>query len=152
MIRNKYPGRCFGCRVSVSAQAGWLLGKSDGGYWQIQCDTCYFGEAQAERQVELPCAEPPPRQASSFDESDLHADWIHSMLWNMLASRRQQSIVKPLRVLGLTPPVTAEKLKIAYRLSALKTHPDRGGSAEAFIAVQSAYEAALKVVGREVAV
>jgi hypothetical protein len=46
--------------------------------------------------------------------------------------------------LGLKPRATLIEIKRAYRLRALETHPDRGGSAEAFRKLQTAYEAALK--------
>jgi len=48
------------------------------------------------------------------------------------------------QLLGLEPSATLSEIKRAYRARALATHPDRGGSAEAFRAVHSAYEAALK--------
>ena len=48
------------------------------------------------------------------------------------------------QTLGLEPKATLAEIKQAYRACALRTHPDRGGSAEEFRAVQSAYEAALK--------
>ena len=43
-------------------------------------------------------------------------------------------------VLGLTPRASDEEVKRAYRSKALETHPDRGGSAEAFRAVHAAFE------------
>lgn len=46
--------------------------------------------------------------------------------------------------LGLTPSATLLEIKHAYRKRALETHPDRGGTDEAFRAVQAAYESALK--------
>ncbi len=46
--------------------------------------------------------------------------------------------------LGLKPRATVLEIKRAYRLRALEAHPDRGGSAEAFRKLQSAYESALK--------
>jgi hypothetical protein len=48
------------------------------------------------------------------------------------------------QTLGLEPGATLAEIKQAYRARALQTHPDRGGSADAFRAVHSAYEAALK--------
>jgi hypothetical protein len=48
------------------------------------------------------------------------------------------------QTLGLGPKATLLEIKQAYRAGALRAHPDRGGSAEAFRALQSAYEAALK--------
>ena len=48
------------------------------------------------------------------------------------------------QTLGLEPGATLAEIKQAYRARALQTHPDRGGSDEAFRAVQSAYESALK--------
>lgn len=47
-------------------------------------------------------------------------------------------------VLGLPPRSNAEDIKRAYRKRALEVHPDRGGDSAAFVALQSAYEAALK--------
>jgi hypothetical protein len=44
--------------------------------------------------------------------------------------------------LGVPPSATDEEVKRAYRQRALETHPDRGGDAEAFRAVQRAYEVA----------
>lgn len=43
-------------------------------------------------------------------------------------------------ILGLAPGATDEEVKRAYRSRALATHPDRGGSAEAFRAVHAAFE------------
>lgn len=47
------------------------------------------------------------------------------------------------QTLGLEPNATLTEIKRAYRLRALETHPDRGGTAEEFRKVQSAYERAL---------
>jgi len=47
------------------------------------------------------------------------------------------------QTLGLTPQATLAEIKQAYRVRALETHPDRGGSDDAFRAVHSAYESAL---------
>lgn len=46
-------------------------------------------------------------------------------------------------ILGIPEGSTAVEVKRAYRGRALVTHPDRGGDADAFRAVQRAYEAAL---------
>ena len=46
--------------------------------------------------------------------------------------------------LGLKPNATLPEIKRAYRLRALEVHPDRGGSDEAFRALHSAYESALR--------
>jgi hypothetical protein len=43
-------------------------------------------------------------------------------------------------VLGVSPAATPIELLRAYRKRALETHPDRGGEASAFRAVQAAYE------------
>ena len=42
-------------------------------------------------------------------------------------------------VLGLSKDASADEIKKAYRLKALKTHPDKGGDVEAFKAISSAY-------------
>src|SRR4051812_3755330 len=44
--------------------------------------------------------------------------------------------------LGITARATADDLKRAFRQQALATHPDRGGDAEAFRQVQSAFKEA----------
>jgi len=44
--------------------------------------------------------------------------------------------------LGITARATADELKRAFRQRALATHPDRGGDAEAFRHVQSAFKEA----------
>ena len=48
-----------------------------------------------------------------------------------------------LQILGLTFPFTLQDLKRAYRKKALETHPDSGGTAEAFRSVHNAYQALL---------
>jgi len=50
------------------------------------------------------------------------------------------------KLLGLSRPFTRERLDAAYREQARKTHPDRGGSADAFRAVQWAFEQGLRYV------
>lgn len=47
-------------------------------------------------------------------------------------------------VMGLQPPVTSDELRLQYRRLCQKHHPDRGGDAQAFRAVQAAY-ARLKI-------
>jgi hypothetical protein len=46
---------------------------------------------------------------------------------------------KPREVLGLPDFFTVEQLQAAYRQKARELHPDRGGTHEAFLAVQEAY-------------
>ncbi len=50
--------------------------------------------------------------------------------------------------LGITARATAEDLKRAFRQRALATHPDRGGDAEAFRQVQSAFKEAQRRIAR----
>jgi hypothetical protein len=47
---------------------------------------------------------------------------------------------EPYEVLGLSAAATWTEIKAAYRKCASKTHPDHGGSAEAFCRVREAYE------------
>ncbi|MFC3853110.1 DNA-J related domain-containing protein [Salinispirillum marinum] len=47
-------------------------------------------------------------------------------------------------VMGLQPPVTSDELRLQYRRLCQKHHPDRGGDAQTFRAVQAAY-ARLKI-------
>ena len=48
-----------------------------------------------------------------------------------------------LQILGLTFPFTLQELKSAYRRRAIETHPDNGGTAEAFRSVHTAYQTLL---------
>jgi hypothetical protein len=48
------------------------------------------------------------------------------------------------QTLGLPVSATVSEIKSAYKKRALEVHPDRGGSAETFRALQSAYESALQ--------
>jgi hypothetical protein len=50
--------------------------------------------------------------------------------------------------LGITARATADDLKRAFRERALATHPDRGGDAEAFRQVQSAFKEAQRRIAR----
>ena len=49
-----------------------------------------------------------------------------------------------LELLRLNFPFTKEELKRAYRIRALETHPDSGGTAEAFREVHIAYQVLLQ--------
>lgn len=51
--------------------------------------------------------------------------------------------VSPLSILGLPQSATKGDIKRAYKRLARKAHPDGGGSHEAFLKLQKAYEAAL---------
>ncbi len=160
MMRNKYSASCCNCSKWVKAQEGWLLGKNDWGKWDIHCDPCHVAATEAAERVEPPPKEPPKADRPPWEEpgyyDKLYAELFGDQVRSIFEPRKprpawepQWLILEPLRVLGLEPPTTIEKLKTAYRLKALKTHPDRGGSAEDFIAVQEAYETALKFVGSE---
>lgn len=46
----------------------------------------------------------------------------------------------PYKVLGLNPLATPSEVKSAWKQSVLRNHPDKGGDATAFIAVNKAYE------------
>ena len=55
--------------------------------------------------------------------------------------------MNPYQVLGIQPGADEEAIKAAYRQKAKETHPDHGGSAEAFQRVQEAYESLTKETG-----
>ncbi|MFA9517465.1 ferredoxin Fer [Halopenitus sp. H-Gu1] len=52
-------------------------------------------------------------------------------------------MASPYEVLGVDPDADDGEIERAYRRRVLETHPDHGGSAEAFQAVKTAYEAIL---------
>lgn len=49
--------------------------------------------------------------------------------------------------LGLTSPTTLEQVQSAYRRKAVEIHPDRGGTHEAMVELNQAYQAAREIVG-----
>ena len=73
--------------------------------------------------------------------------------WNEETSNSSNSTSVPppspyqyhLQLLQLKFPFTKEELKSAYRRKSLETHPDAGGTAEAFRQVNHAYQVLLKV-------
>jgi len=74
--------------------------------------------------------------------------------WNQRNSNSSNSTPPPpppspyqyhLQLLQLKFPFTKEELKSAYRKKSLETHPDAGGTAEAFRQVNHAYQVLLKV-------
>ncbi len=50
------------------------------------------------------------------------------------------SDTSPYQVLGVTPEVSPEALRRAYRRALRRSHPDTGGDADAFLAVQQAWQ------------
>jgi hypothetical protein len=61
---------------------------------------------------------------------------------------RSEKVDQPkcFQLLGISRPCTVEEVNRAYRKLALETHPDHGGSADAFKLVQDAFERALAMV------
>ncbi|MDR3618260.1 MAG: hypothetical protein P4L85_02845 [Paludisphaera borealis] len=51
-----------------------------------------------------------------------------------------------LAALGLTFPTTLEQVRAAYRRKAVEIHPDRGGTHEAMVELNQAYQAAREMV------
>jgi hypothetical protein len=52
--------------------------------------------------------------------------------------------IDPFKVLGLTSAATPDEVKRAFRKKALVHHPDRGGSADDFMASKRAYDSIVK--------
>jgi hypothetical protein len=73
---------------------------------------------------------PKPREAAAPRETVVKAVPVGSKTW-------------ALGVLGVAQGATAEEIKRAFRVAALRTHPDRGGDEAAFIEVRRAFEVAL---------
>lgn len=88
------------------------------------------------------CAGYPPF-ASGYAADAVTAE---SAAWNHEGSCRRDTPAC-LSVFGLSLPCTADDVKRAYRQKVREVHPDRGGAAADFIAVQQAYETALFMVG-----
>ena len=60
-----------------------------------------------------------------------------------LPERVEAPVPDALRALGLGPEATVADVRRAFRRHALRAHPDRGGSAEAFRRLLASYEEAL---------
>ena len=50
----------------------------------------------------------------------------------------------PEEVLGISPEASADEVRRAYKRRVVSTHPDKGGSAEAFVELQEAMAAMLQ--------
>lgn len=61
------------------------------------------------------------------------------------AYQKTKHIPECFKVLGLNGDATADDVKRAYHEAALKSHPDTGGSHEAFLKLQEHYNAALRM-------
>lgn len=59
---------------------------------------------------------------------------------------RYAHVTAALKVLGLKSPCTAAEVKSAHRRLSKQRHPDKGGSHDAFLEVQRAYEQIMKGV------
>ena len=60
------------------------------------------------------------------------------------ATTERAKPVDPFVLLGVASDAPLDDVKTAFRKKALEHHPDRGGSAEAFIAIKRAYDAIVK--------
>ena len=59
------------------------------------------------------------------------------------------NLTDALRALDLAQmPASADEAKRAWRSAAMRAHPDRGGSSDAFVQVQSAMEAIVEALAR----
>jgi hypothetical protein len=83
------------------------------------------------------------RGAAPFTEGEARA------LDQGTASSRVRKTVEPVRpqsvwdVLGIAPDATEAEIKVAFRRRAFETHPDRGGTDEAFRSVVDAHAKAI---------
>ena len=69
-------------------------------------------------------------------------EWKHSFK-DRLGIDEARKVVdsdSPQGILGVSDQSTWAEIKKAYRTKAMKNHPDKGGSAEAFRKIQGAYE------------
>ena len=81
---------------------------------------------------------------SWFQWLDPHLRAMWEDLHRLIQERKGMPDVSCLAALGLTPPVTVEAVKAAFRQKAKATHPDHGGDATAFVTLRSHYEHALR--------
>jgi hypothetical protein len=141
MRPNTYGGYCGDCGCYVEPHRGYLAGRSDSGRWQILCARCESAqETKGSRQHFTSSPEAPRDTLLDYAQSDPVIQRRLELI------RRQLPAIVAIRVLGLRPPVELDQVKNAYRRLALEHHPDHGGKASDFRAVESAYRQVLKVV------
>lgn len=105
------------------------------------CDEDAVSGAEGSDQTAIGMAD--PMQAYYLDLDNLEQETpagVASKLdafWLRLAEPGQQHV--DWQTLGLEPPVSAKELQQQYRRLCQRHHPDRGGSAKQFRAVQAAY-------------
>lgn len=127
IARNKFGGQCADCGGRVEAGKGWLVEKVDS-RWRIRCANC-------QRRI--------GRSRPRLGRAPQSRDGAKDATARMSRDRRPGC----LEILGLSPPCTTEDVKAAYRHLARQTHPDLGGDAGAFQALNEAYRQALSLIG-----
>jgi hypothetical protein len=70
-------------------------------------------------------------------------DWNENAESMAISEQQQQQQPSPYQVLGLTIGASKSDIKSAYRNLARQTHPDKGGSSEAFERISRAYRSLL---------
>lgn len=157
--RNKFAAYCRDCGDRVPPDGGYLYEKAEGRPWRVRCDGCAEGARFAEKEAARAAREQARRiteeaqraaeEARRQQEQDLRdrlaADPLYQDLLRMLRAR--QGVPSYFAMLGLSPPVSPEQVKRAYRCLAKQVHPDAGGNAAAFIALNRSYEEAMSLVG-----
>jgi hypothetical protein len=121
--RNNFESWCYECREYIPVGCGFLLPKDPRCGWRVICDGCFA-------------------RATAAAAAEVEAAFAAVAAWS-----RPVHIPPCLLVLGLTPPVDREAVKRKFRALAKASHPDMGGDAARFVAIQGAYREALSFVG-----
>jgi len=114
-------------RAALDAQRGRMNQQQADSFQQAQ-----YAQAEAQRNARA-------QQARTEEQLRSQFEWLFraGMREVQEASNGCPGYIEPkVRRFGLTWPYTAADLKKAYRKKCMETHPDRGGTAEAFNEVQ----------------
>jgi DnaJ domain len=150
-MRNKYGSTCTCCMAFVGPGEGYLFGKDPvTKRWDILCGPCSAepvdAESRADRAKSNADAEAVP---GPDDDGRSTFDRLFAALFGLDAGTIAgwPSVHPCYRTLGLTPPVDEAGIKRRFRQLAKEKHPDAGGDAREFMAIETAYREALALTG-----
>lgn len=116
---------------------------NDYNYWEpkryyLKCNKCGC-PISSTRYCSRTCWINQRRQKQTFEE------YVDEKIFGNVFQEKTYDNMNEWNILKLKPPKTEEEIKKSYRKLILKYHPDKGGSNDKFIELQTAYKTLINV-------